>query len=203
MLHSLKKIKKNSCRCHCQNLDDMIYNSWDIEQTILKLVILGHFLPFYPLKTPKIKILKIEKIYWRYHHFTCVPKITIIWCIAPEIWSVTGRIFCHYGPVFALLPPPLSPHPMDPEIQNFEKKKKASWRYYHFTNVYHKWHSYICSNLRVAQDRRFIVEPAYIRSSTPWCSLGGKFWISDSLKAQKMNSPEPFALPKLSLESWI
>ena len=51
---------------------EMIYSPWDIEQNILKLVILGHFLPFYPLKTPKIKILKNEKICWRYHHFTHV-----------------------------------------------------------------------------------------------------------------------------------
>ena len=36
----------------------MIYSSWDIEQNLLKLVILGHFLPFYHQKTPKIKILK-------------------------------------------------------------------------------------------------------------------------------------------------
>ena len=40
----------------------MIYSSWDIEQNILKLVILGHFLPFYLHKNPKIKILKNEKI---------------------------------------------------------------------------------------------------------------------------------------------
>ena len=39
----------------------MIYSSWDIEQNILKLVILGHFLPFYPIQTPKIKILKMKK----------------------------------------------------------------------------------------------------------------------------------------------
>ena len=71
-LHFFKKIKKNICRYHYQNLN-MIYSSWDIEQNILKFVILGHFLPFYPLKTPTIKILKNEKI----HHFTHVPKIRI------------------------------------------------------------------------------------------------------------------------------
>ena len=41
-----KKIKKNTCRYHYQDLDDMIYSSWDIEQNILKLVTLGHFFPF-------------------------------------------------------------------------------------------------------------------------------------------------------------
>ena len=58
-----KKItKKNTCRYHYQNLDDMIYSSWDIEQNILKLVNLGHFFPFYlpPLKTQKSKFWKMK-----------------------------------------------------------------------------------------------------------------------------------------------
>ena len=38
--------------------------------------------------------------------------------MVPEVWSTTDRIFCHFGPFFALSPP------MDLEIQNFEKKKK-------------------------------------------------------------------------------
>ena len=38
--------------------------------------------------------------------------MTIMWCIIPEIWCMTNRIFCHFG------------------------------RYYHFTHVYHKWWSY-------------------------------------------------------------
>ena len=79
---------------------------WDKEQNTLKMVILGHFLPFYPLKTPKIKILKIEKICWRYHHFTCVYQKPQSYDVAmvPEIWSATDRFFCHYGPFFAFLP---------------------------------------------------------------------------------------------------
>ena len=28
--------------------------------------------------------------------------MTIIWCMVPEIWSVTDTIFCHFGPFFAL-----------------------------------------------------------------------------------------------------
>ena len=38
--------------------------------------------------------------------------------MVPEIWSVTDRIFCHFGPFFALSPPNNS------ESQNFEKMKK-------------------------------------------------------------------------------
>ena len=59
-----------------KNLDDMIYSSWDIEGDRLKFEILGHFLPFYP---PPSKFWKDEKNCWRCHHFTRVPKITIIW----------------------------------------------------------------------------------------------------------------------------
>ena len=36
-----------------KNLDDMIYSFRDIERGVLKLVTLGHFLPFYPSKNPK------------------------------------------------------------------------------------------------------------------------------------------------------
>ena len=42
-----------------------------------------------------------------------------ICCTVPEIWSETDRIFCHFGPFFALLP-----H-NNPENQNYEKLKKT------------------------------------------------------------------------------
>ena len=88
MLHLKKKTKtKHTCRYHYQNLDGMICSSWDIEQNKLKLVILGHFLPFIPLKIPKIKILKKEKI----------------WCTVPEIRT---HFFSHFGPFFTLVPLP-------------------------------------------------------------------------------------------------
>ena len=35
----------------------------------------------------------------------------MIWCKIPEIWSTTGRIFCHFEPFFALLPPAPPPTP--------------------------------------------------------------------------------------------
>ena len=122
MLYFFKKIKENTCRYHYQNLDDMIYSSWDTEWNMLKLVILGHFLPFYPQKTPKNPnfekwntLLEISSLY------KCVQKVTIIWCMVPEMWSATDKIFCHFGPFFALLPLP----PDKPKNQNFEKLKKT------------------------------------------------------------------------------
>ena len=42
----------------------------------------------------------------------------IILCMVPEIWHTTDRIFCPYGPFFALLPT------NNPENQNFDKMKK-------------------------------------------------------------------------------
>ena len=52
----------------------------------------------------------------------------------PEIWNMTDRIFCHFGPFFALLPPPLKP--LKPLKSKFWNNEKNNWRYYHFTQVY-------------------------------------------------------------------
>ena len=59
MLH-LKKIKQRKTagnililNLHTKNLDDMICSSKDIELDRLKVVILGHFMHFYPVKNPK------------------------------------------------------------------------------------------------------------------------------------------------------
>ena len=85
--------------------------------------------------------------------YTCVPKITIIWCTVPDIQSGTDSMFCHFGPFFAspffaLLPP------YGPRKSKFWKNEKNTWRYYHFTNVYHKWQSYDVWFLRCEVQRR-------------------------------------------------
>ena len=98
MLHCFKRIKKNTCRYRYQNLDDMIYSSWDIEQNILKLVNVGPFLPFYPLKKPKNQTFKKWKNLLEISlFFTCVPKSTIIWSAVPEIRSETQNFFDNLG----------------------------------------------------------------------------------------------------------
>ena len=62
-------------------------------------VILGYFLPFYPL-TQKIKFLKKwKKLLGILSFYPWVPQIKII-CMVPEISSTTDIIFCHLGPVF-------------------------------------------------------------------------------------------------------
>ena len=135
-------MKKNTCRYHYQNLNDMIYSFWEIKQNILKLVILGHFLPFYPPKNPKNQdfekwktVLEISSFY------TCVPKIAIIWCAVPEIQSETGRISFHFGPFFVLLPPPPTPL-MILKITILQRQKKFGDSILLYILVYHKWQSY-------------------------------------------------------------
>ena len=104
-------------------------------------VILGHFLPFYPprhLTTQKTKILK------KWKKATgdviilnlCNKKNNHMMYAYSEIWSATDIIFCHFRPIFALLP-----HYWPGKLK-FEKNVKNTWRYYPFTHVYHKSRSY-------------------------------------------------------------
>ena len=85
----------------------MMYGSWDMEHDRQNFFSFWtNFCPFTHLITWKIKILKK----WKKHleilaFYTYLPKMTIIWCMVPEILSATDRIFCHFGPFFALLPP--------------------------------------------------------------------------------------------------
>ena len=58
--------------------------------------------------------------------------MTIIWCMVPYIWSTTDRMFCHFGPIFALWAP------SQPAKSKFYKNEKNSMRYYHFTHVHQK-----------------------------------------------------------------
>ena len=88
------------------NDDHMMYGSWDMEcnrQNFLSLCAI--FCPFTPLIIQKIKMLKK----WKKHlamasFYTCTPKIVIMWCMLPEIWSATDIIFYHFWSFFAVLP---------------------------------------------------------------------------------------------------
>ena len=138
MLNLKKKIKKNTCTYHYQNLDDMmIYSSWDIEQNILKLVTLGYFLPFYPPKKPQNQNFEKSK---HLHILHMCTKNQNIWCTVLEIQSETDIIFCHFGQFFALLPTPHPPN--DPKNQNFEKKiKKKRKKFLEILSFY----TYMCT----------------------------------------------------------
>ena len=78
-------------------------------------------MPFYPTKKPQIKILKNEKICWRYHHFANVYKNHNHRCMVLEIQKVTDRIFCYSGLLFVLL---LLYGPRKSKLWKNKKKKK-------------------------------------------------------------------------------
>ena len=94
------------------------------------------FCPFSPSQPRKSKFWKNEKKYLEMSSFyTSVPKITIIWCMLPEIWSAADINFVilnHFLPFTPLL---------TLKIEIWKNCKKKAWRY-PFTNVYHKRRSY-------------------------------------------------------------
>ena len=56
--------------------------------------------------------------------------MTIIQYMVPEIRSVTNRIFCHFGPCFALLPHNNQKHKHNEKTKKQKKKEeKNTWRY--------------------------------------------------------------------------
>ena len=79
----------------------------------------------------------------------------------PEIWSTTDIFFWHFGPFFALL------SNYWPWKLNFGKNVKNTWRYYLFTEVYHKWRSYDICFLR------------YTVWRTAFCVVWGHFLLFD------------------------
>ena len=94
----------------------MMYGSWDIRYDKKSFWMI--FCPLTLLTTWKIKLLKKRKKSLKILSFyTCIPQMMIIWCMIPEIWSTRGRIFCHFGLFFALLPS------NNPANHNFEKMK--------------------------------------------------------------------------------
>ena len=100
-------------------------------------VILCHFLPFYPTNKPQNQnFQKEKKNYLEMSTFyTCVPKIMIIWCMLPEIWSTTVTFLCHFGPFFAFT----SLTTLKTKIW---KNIKNPLRYYPFTHMHHTWRWY-------------------------------------------------------------
>ena len=88
-----------------------------------------------PLKTPKIKIFEKWKNLLEISSFYIhAPKITIIWYIVSEMQSEIDKCFCHFGPFFALLSPPL----LILNIKILKKNEKNAWRFYPFIhNVHH------------------------------------------------------------------
>ena len=106
---TMKKSPENIIILHMCIINDnhMMYGSWDMEHKGQNFLILGHFLPFYyPLNNPKNQIWKKRKKPGNIiiFHKCTINENHVIWCMVPEICSMTDRTFCYFGPFFALLP---------------------------------------------------------------------------------------------------
>ena len=97
----------------------MMYGSWDIKHNRQFFVILGYFLPFYPHNNPENqKFEKMKKPSW---DIFMLHMSKIIWCMIPEIWNATDKIFLILDQFLSFNRfPPLN----NPKNQNFENLKK-------------------------------------------------------------------------------
>ena len=64
------------------------------------------FCSFTPLTTQKIKMLKnLKKHLEKISFYASVAYMKIIWCMVPEIWSITSRIFSWFWVIFCTFTP--------------------------------------------------------------------------------------------------
>ena len=116
-----KKWKKSSGDVIILNLcnkkhDHMMYAYSDMEclrrhNCFLFQAIFCIFCSFTAILTPEIKIWKkCKKHLGILSFYTCVPLIKTIWCMDPEIWSSTDRIFLSWWTIFCPFASPLPPN---------------------------------------------------------------------------------------------
>ena len=132
----------------------LIYSSWDIECDQLKLVIMGHFWPFYPphknvknqnlTKKKKIAgdIIILYMCSKNNNHMNCGSRDTER---QTEFFVILGQFLPFYPPKnqknqnFNKMKKHLSYRPRKLKLE--KKHAKQTWRYYLVTHVYHKWRS--------------------------------------------------------------
>ena len=169
MLHFFKKINKNTWRYYYftlvyqksrwYDLQFLRYRAW---QTVIGLF--GSFLPFYHHKKPKQSTFwKNEKFLETSSFYKWVPKISIMWCTVPVIYSETERRFCHFRSFFF----PFTTIKSQKKSRLLKNGKNA-WRYYHYTDVYRKWRSYDIWFLKQgAADRFFVILGHFLHFHPP------------------------------------
>ena len=100
-------------------------------------VILDSFLPFYPAMDPENQNFQKKKENqktWRYYYFTKKNGSHIMY--GSSNMECNGQNFLSFWAIFCPFTPQL------PKKPNFWKNEKIAWRYYHVTQVCHKWQSY-------------------------------------------------------------
>ena len=100
-----------------KNHDNMMHGSWDIRQDQSSfLSSMTIFCPLILLTTQKNQNFEKNEKAWRYH-LTLVYITNDVWCMVPEICSVTDRIFLFWISFCPFMPPNYQKN------QNFEMKK--------------------------------------------------------------------------------
>ena len=107
------------------------------ELCVPDVIVTFHFELFFtlspPLTAPKMKISKNWKKHLEVSSFyTSAPKIMITGYAVPEIWCVPDVIIFHFELFFTFLT-----H-QQPEKWKYKEIEKSTWRYHHFTLMYHK-----------------------------------------------------------------
>ena len=79
-----------------------VYSSCYMECDREFIVLLDHFLRLVGGTPYNSENQNVEKMKKKPGHIIS-HKLTInVWCMVPEIWSTTDRIFCHFGPFFVV-----------------------------------------------------------------------------------------------------
>ena len=130
------------------------YNVWFLRygaQQTEFFVILDRFLPFYPLTNSKIKILKK----WKKRL-----EISLFYTCVPQKWQSCDVWFLRYGAqrtkflsfwiVFCLFTA------LTTQKIKILKKWKNTWRYHHFTHVYHNDNHMMYGSWDMECDRIFL-----------------------------------------------
>ena len=112
--------------CNKKTLYDVCLLTYGVlARTFFFLSFQAIFCFFTPLLTPQINKLKFGKTVKKHldilSFYRCVPLIKIIWCMVPEIWSSTDRIFLSSWVFFCPFTPP---NTLKNENIKNEKKQK-------------------------------------------------------------------------------
>ena len=156
----------------------MIYSSWGIEENKLKLVILGHFLPFIRLKNPKNQTFEKMKTFARdiiILHMCTKNHNHMTYGSWDTEWDRQKSLsfwvtFCP----FTSLPPP----PHDPEHQNFEQKFKKCLHilsFYTYMCTINEDHDIWFRKYDVQQTEIFDILGHLFALSSPWQTGKSKF----------------------------
>ena len=127
---------------HTKNHNHIMYSP-EIRSKKIFFVILGHFLPFYQLFS--FNDLENKNFEKKKKRIKCLETLSFYtyMCTINEdhdIWFLKFKV--RQTEIFVILSDFLPfQSPDNPENQNF-KIEKTTWRYYHFTKLQHKWHTY-------------------------------------------------------------